>query len=238
VVYALRFVLIALYTVVWSALACAVGLVDRSGDAMPWIARQWVRWILWTCRVRVEASGLEQVDLRRPHVWMSNHQSVFDVAAIVATIPVSWRFVAKRELTRIPLFGWALRVGGHVIVDRGDRERSVASLREAARRVAAGTHVIIFPEGTRSPTGRLRGFKSGGFHLAIEAGVPIVPVTVSGSRRIAPKRSLRVESGLVRVRYGRPIPTEGMGPGDLAALKERVREAIAAGYDPDLQEMG
>jgi 1-acyl-sn-glycerol-3-phosphate acyltransferase len=169
---------------------------------------------------------------------MSNHQSVTDIGALVLTLPVSWRFVAKRELTRIPLFGWVLLLGGHVIVDRSSRERSVRSLRAAARRVARGTHVIIFPEGTRSPTGRLREFKSGGFHLAIEAQVPIVPIAISGSRRITPKRSLRIDSGLIRVRYGKPIPTEGLGADDSGALKQRVREAIAAGYDPELQEMG
>ena len=234
-IYAVRYGLIVLYTAFWSAVACTVGLVDRSGDAIPWIGRQWVRWILWSCRVGVEVSGLEQIDLRRSYVWMSNHQSAFDVVAIVATIPVSWRFVAKRELTWIPLFGWVLRVGGHVIVDRADRERSVASLRQAVRRVESGTHVIVFPEGTRSSTGRLREFKSGGFHLAIQAGVPIVPVTVSGSRQIAPARSLRIESGRMRIHYGKPIPTEGLGPGDSAALTQRVREAIAAGSDPELQ---
>jgi len=236
VIYAVRYVLIVAYTAFWSFAACCGGLLDRSGETATWMARQWVRWILWTCGVRVEVSGLEQVDPQRPCVWMSNHQSVFDIVAIVATIPVSWRFVAKRELTRIPLFGWVLLVGGHVIVDRGDRERSVQSLRAAARRVAGGTHVIIFPEGTRSPSGRLREFKSGGFHLAIEAQVPIVPITVSGSRRITPKRSLRIESGRIRVRYGKPIPTEGLHLDDRAALKQCVREAITAGYDPELQQ--
>ena len=237
-IYWVRYALIVLYTAFWSFVACTVGLLDRSGETLIWIARQWVRWILWSCGVRVEAAGLEQVDPRRSYVWMSNHQSVADIAAIVATIPVSWRFVAKSELTRIPLFGWALLLGRHVIVDRENREGSVRRLHEAARRVAGGTHVIIFPEGTRSPSGRLREFKSGGFHLAIEAQVPIVPITVSGSRRITPKHSLRIESGLIRVRYGRPIPTEGLRPEDCAALKGRVREAIHAGYDPELQELG
>jgi 1-acyl-sn-glycerol-3-phosphate acyltransferase len=236
VIYVIRYALIVLYTVVLGGAATVAGLVDRSGESAIWIARLWVRWILWTCRVRVEARGLENVDLTRPHVWMSNHQSVFDIPALVATIPVSWRFVAKRELLRIPFFGWAIRVGGHVIVDRADREQSVRSLREAARRIAQGTNVIIFPEGTRSASGRLRAFRSGGFHLAIEAQVPIVPITVSGSHRITPKRSLRVKSGRIAVCCGKPISTEGLTVADRGELKDRVREAIEAGYDPELQD--
>jgi 1-acyl-sn-glycerol-3-phosphate acyltransferase len=166
---------------------------------------------------------------------MSNHQSVLDIGALVLTLPTRWRFVAKRELTWIPLFGWAIWLGGHVIVDRGRRERAVASLRRAAGRIRDGTSVIIFPEGTRSETGRMRDFKSGGFHLALEAQAPIVPVTVSGSRRLTPKRSLRVESGRLKVVYGKPIETRGLGLDDREALKRTVRAAIEAGYDDALQ---
>jgi len=234
-IYVVRYVLVAIYTVVWGVPACLVGLVDRSGEAVLWIGRQWIRWIFATCGITVEAEGLENVDARRAHVFMSNHQSVLDIGAIVATLPVSWRFVAKRELTWIPLFGWALRLGGHVIIDRGRRERAVASLQRAARRIRAGTSVIIFPEGTRSETGVMRPFKSGGFHLAIEAQAPILPITVSGSHRLTPKRSLRVESGHMKVVYGKPIETRGLPLEEREALKERVRAAIEAGYDRALQ---
>jgi len=102
--------------------------------------------------------------------------------------------------------------------------------------VRRGANVILFPEGSRSPTGELRPFKSGGFHLAIQAGVPVVPATVSGSRRITPKHSLRVESGTVKIVYGKPIPTAGLDIEDREELKRKVREAILAGYDPAFQE--
>jgi 1-acyl-sn-glycerol-3-phosphate acyltransferase len=123
-----------------------------------------------------------------------------------------------------------------VIVDRGKRSKAIASLDRAARQIARGTNVIIFPEGTRSPTGELEAFKKGGFHLALAAQVPIVPVTVSGSTRITPKRSLRVESGEIKIVYGKPIPTGGMSADDRFALVDMVREAITAGYDPSYQE--
>jgi 1-acyl-sn-glycerol-3-phosphate acyltransferase len=236
VVYVVRYALIALYTILWGTLGCVIGPVDRSGDGILWVARNWIAWILATCRVTVECDGLDGLDTEQPYVLMSNHQSVFDVAAFIATWPVPFRFVAKRELTWIPFFGWALASGGHVIIDRSRRERAVESLERAAQRVRDGTPVIIFPEGTRSTSGGLLEFKSGGFHLALQAGVPVVPISVSGSRRITPKRSLRIESGCILIRYGAPIPTRGMTVGDRQKLKEQVRAAIEAGLDPGLQD--
>src|SRR5262249_60251163 len=152
------------------------------------------------------------------------------------TVTVAWQSVRKRELTWIPFFGGALLPCRQVIVDRRDRASSVESLARAAERVRSGASVIIFPEGTRSPDGALREFKSGGFHLAIRAGVPIVPVTVSGSRAITPPGSLRVAAGRVLVRYGEPIPTEGLRVHDRRELKLRAREAIAKGYEPAFQD--
>lgn len=228
-----RFTLIALYTVCWGALATVVA--PFSGETIVWVARNWIHWIFVTCRVRVEASGLEHVGATKTAVYMSNHQSVLDIGAIVETLPVSWRFVAKKELTYIPFFGWALGLSDQVVIDRGNRRRSVESLRRAAERVRGGVNVIIFPEGTRSPDGSLQPFKSGGFHLAIDAQVPIIPVTVSGSSRLSPKGSLRVRSGTIQVAYGAPIPTAGMTTRDRDVLKDRVAAAIRAGYDANLQ---
>lgn len=234
-VYALRYLLIVLYTIFWGTLGSVIGLLDRSGNGVLWVGRKWIAWVLASCRITVEADGLESLDTRQPYVLMSNHQSVFDIAAIVTTWPVDFRFVAKRELTWIPFFGWTLAMGGHVIIDRSRRERAVKSLANAADRVRSGTNVIIFPEGTRSPSGRLTEFKSGGFHLAIQAGVPILPITVSGSRHITPKRSLRIESGRIHIRYGAPIPTRGLGIDDRTRLKDAVRAAIERGFVPELQ---
>ena len=234
-IYVVRYALVTLYTILWGVIGCLVAPFDRDGRGIVWVGRSWVRWILGSCGIRVEVDGLENVPRDRPCVYMSNHQSVFDIAAIVTTLPVTWRFVAKRELQWIPFFGWALALGHQIIIDRKNREASVRSLARAAERVRAGANVIIFPEGTRSPDGSLRAFKSGGFHLALQAGVPIVPIAVSGSWRISPKRSLRIHSGRLLVRYGPPIPTRGMGVDDREELKRLVREAILKAYDPVLQ---
>jgi 1-acyl-sn-glycerol-3-phosphate acyltransferase len=233
VTYVIRFALIALYTVFWGIPATLVA--PFSGRAILWIGRNWISWIFRTCGIRVVVEGLEHVDRTRSYVFMSNHQSVLDIGALVLTLPVEWRFVAKRELTWVPFFGWALGLSDQIVIDRGNRASAVKSLKRAAERVRRGISVIVFPEGTRSPTGRMREFKSGGFHLALEAQVPILPTTVSGSFDLIPKRSLKVQSGTIKVVYGEPIPTRGLGVDDRHRLKDLVRAAIERGYDVVLQ---
>lgn len=232
-----RLLLLGIYTVVIGIPVLAASPFDREARVVRTLGRVWVRWILRTFGIRVVAEGLENVPTHAPVVLMSNHQSLVDIAALVDTLPpsVSWRFVAKRELVRVPVFGWCLVTTGQIIVDRGNRERAVASLRRAAERIRGGASVIVFPEGTRSPSGSLRPFKSGPFHLALEAQVPIVPVTVSGSQHITPKGSLQVHPGVVKIVYGKPIPTRGVRIEERGSLKTRVREAIAHGYDVALQ---
>lgn len=237
VIYVLRYLLISIYTIVWGTIGVTIAPLDRSGRASSWVARSWIRWVLWSCRISVRAEGLENLRQAAPCVIMANHQSVFDIAAIVAILPVHWKFVAKRELLWIPFFGWALALGRQVVIDRGQRERALRSLAHAARRMREERFsVVIFPEGTRSREARLGPFKSGGFHMAIEAGVPIVPATVSGSQRITPKHSLRVESGVIGLRFGAPISTRGRESREARrALQDEVRQAIEAGFDPALQ---
>ena len=233
---ALRFVLVGLYTVVIGVPVILSSIFDGGRLMLP-LGRTWVSWILATFRIRVDVDGVENVPTRAPVILMSNHQSLVDIAAIVSTLPrsVVWRFVAKKELVRIPFFGWSLYTSGHIIIDRGQREKAVRSLARAAERIRSGVSVIVFPEGTRSPTGSLRPFKSGPFHLAVAAQVPIVPITVSGSQRITPKGSLTVHPGTVKITYGKPISTRGLALAERQLLKARVRDAIIQGYDVGYQ---
>lgn len=237
-IYVFRCLVIAAYTAFWGTIGVFLFPFDRSGRTTAWVANHWIAWLLHSCGIRVEAEGAELVERVQPCVIMANHQSVFDIAALVHVLRIPWRFVAKRELLWVPFFGWALALAGQVIVDRRNRERAVQSLARAAEQVRGGLNVIIFPEGTRTQSHELGAFKSGGFHLAIRAGVPIVPVSVSGSRLITPKNSLRVESGRMRVRFGEAISTAGLTADDRHVLKARVREAILAGFDPELQAPG
>ena len=232
-IYAVRYALIVLYTVFWGVVGSIAALF--SGEAAVWVARHWIGWIFGTCGVRVVVEGLEHVDPSRPCIVMANHQSVLDIGALVLSVPGSWRFVAKRELVWVPFFGWVLGLSDQILIPRGDRARAVASLRRAAERIRQGARVIIFPEGTRSPTGHMRAFKSGGFHLAIQSQVRIQPATVSGSFDLVPRRSLKVRSGTIKVVFGPPIATEGLEIEDRQLLKERVRKAIEQGYDYSMQ---
>ncbi len=135
----------------------------------------------------------------------------------------------------IPVFGWAMALGGHIFIDRADREKAIASLKRAEDKIRQGAKVILFPEGTRSLTGELAEFKRGGFRLAIGAQVPIVPVSISGTRNRLPKKSLQVEPGAVKVVYGQAIPTQGYSVDEREQVMAKARRAILAGMDEALQ---
>ena len=202
---------------------------DRLACACRDIPRRWCRTLLWAASVRVEMEGLEHLADDRPRVLVSNHESWYDVFALAGHLPVDYRFVAKQELASIPLFGAAWQACGHISIDRHDRARAVDSLEAAARRVhAERATIVMFPEGTRSPTGELRPFKKGAFVLAIQSQAPVVPVAILGSRAVMRKGSLRIRSGTVRIRVGEPIPVTGMGHDDRDRLLERAWEAVAA----------
>jgi 1-acyl-sn-glycerol-3-phosphate acyltransferase len=222
---------ILLYTLVLGPVCCLVALFDRSGAIPLSIARLWIRWILWTCGIEVQASGLEKLAPERPCLYMSNHSSMYDIAAILITLPGPVRFVAKRELVRVPVFGWAMALSGHLVVDRGNRAKVIESLQRGVALLRGGASLVVFPEGSRSPEGQLRNFKNGGFQMALDAGVPVVPVSIMGSGRLTRGGTWRVDGGRVRVDYGAPIPTEGLGPGDRPLLKKTVRQAILAGLE-------
>lgn len=234
-IYVLRYALVAVFTVFWGSLGMLLFVFIRKGRAVPWVVKNWTAWIMASCGIRFVVEDAARVADTEPCVIMSNHQSVFDIAVLANTLPVSWKFVAKRELLFIPFFGWAMALGDQIMIDRSNHQRSVDSLARAAERVRDGANVIIFPEGTRSATSEIAEFKSGGFHLAIAAGVPIQPVSISGSRRITPRNSLRIESGEILIRYGKPIPTTGLAADDRDALKQLVRDAIEAGIDRSRQ---
>ena len=163
-----------------------IGLPKRYYDKIP---RWWARWILWATGARVEVHGIENLSADRAQIIVANHVSWYDVLALAAHTPKRYRFVAKKELARVPLWGHAWVAAGHISVDRTDNQRAVASLDQAGRTILEdNSSVIIFPEGTRSPTGELQSFKKGAFTLAMEAEVPILPVIVRGSGAMMAER--------------------------------------------------
>ena len=198
----------------------------RKGSVFRWVTRSYSRILLPVFGVTVEARGLSRVDRATPYVFMSNHASHVDSLALAVTIPHPLHWVFKKELSKIPVFGWVLLSLGQIMVDRRDAAQSRAALSNAAAELTGNHSVLIYVEGTRSKDGKLQPLKKGGFHIALQAGLPIVPVRISGSHEIIPSGSLRVRPGHVVVELFDPVPTEGKREADVPALMAKVRDAL------------
>jgi 1-acyl-sn-glycerol-3-phosphate acyltransferase len=207
--------------------AALFGVKRKPGGVYDWATVDWSRDVLSAAGTPVQPEGLERIPRDQAVVYASNHTSMFDIWALAATLPGSTRFVAKEELGRIPLVGLAMRRAGHIMIDRFNRARAFQAYHQAAETIRSGISPIVFPEGTRSPTGELLPFKNAPFGLAIAARVPIVPIYVDGTYRILPKGGLRLHPMPIRVLIGEPIPTAGLTAHDRDGLRDRVRAAIA-----------
>src|SRR4051794_33135538 len=180
-------------TLFFAILSTSTGWIPLPYGGRLWFvwARWWSKLLLWSSGVLVRVEQLAPLDRRQVYVFLSNHQSLFDIPVLLATLPVPARFLAKRELFNIPLLGWSLKVGGFIPVERGGKSAG-ESFRAAAQRVQSGGSVLLFPEETRSPDGRLLPFKRGGFLLAQKAGLPMVPVGIRGTLGVRPRTSYRI----------------------------------------------
>jgi len=190
------------------------------------VARFWCRLNLALSGVSASMSGEDRIDQNQSYIVMANHQSHYDVFALMGLLPLQLRWVIKMELRKIPIFGIACEKVGYIFIDRGNHEKAQKSLEAAGEKIRAGSSVIFFPEGTRSADGKLQTFKKGGFVIALEAQVPILPVTVVGGKEILPKGSLRILPGDMKVIIHEPIPVAGYTYETKERLMERVREAI------------
>jgi 1-acyl-sn-glycerol-3-phosphate acyltransferase len=160
-------------------------------------------------------------------VFVANHQSTIDVCALFRALPVPIRFVIKQELAKVPFIGWYARAMGMVFIERGHAREAVGRLHAVASLLRAGESLCAFPEGTRSRNGSVRPFKGGAFQVALQAGVPVVPIAIEGSGRVLPASGFRVRPGKITVRVGEPIPTAGLHAGDRHALAQRAHDAVA-----------
>jgi len=215
-------------TVLYGSAACVAALVDRSGRTTRAIGGAWSRVLLRLLRVGVSVSGLEHAPPGSA-VYAANHASALDIFVLFGHLPVDFRIVYKKSLSLVPLLGWAIRLGGHLPIDRTNPFRARRSLDAAARRIRGGTSVVLFPEGTRSPDGAVRRFKRGSFSLAIEAGVPVVPVSLIGVKAVVPRALSSIRPGTVGIVLHPPVPVAGRSPGDAEALAEEVRTIVARG---------
>lgn len=171
-------------------------------------------------------SGLDGFDHRQPYVFAANHTSMVDIWALLAIIPNSLRFVAKEELFSVPIFGPAMRSSGHIPIQRGKLRSAFGSYDAAGAKIRSGISAAVFPEGTRSPRGQLLPFKRGPFVLAIQAGVPVIPVYIVDAWRILEPGSVRIKPAPLEIRFGEPIPTTGLSADDRDALAQRTHDAV------------
>jgi 1-acyl-sn-glycerol-3-phosphate acyltransferase len=225
----IRLIFVVLSTAILGSLAIILCLLVPGGSALMPVARFWSWLVLKTYRVRSRAVFEPGFSASQPCVYVANHQSQFDVPALVVSMPADFRVVTKRELLYIPIFGWALWLAGFIFIDRADRESAIRRLERTVRTLRRGISVVVFAEGTRSPDGNLLPFKKGGFVLALQAGVPIVPVSIRGGREVLPKGSLRVRPGTIEVVFGASVPTSGYTLDTKEVLIAMVRDRIGAG---------
>jgi len=225
---------IGMYTAVLGTISLASSLFEAKGYFAHWCARTWARLILVTTGVQVEVTGLDRLEPGRTYVFVSNHQSIYDIPILFWSLPYQLRIIAKASLGRFPFLGWHLRRTGHMLVDRS-RPDPTKIFGWASRLTAQGLSLIVFPEGTRSPDGRVARFKGGSFYLALDAGLPVVPLSVVGSRHVMLKGRLATYPGRVRLVVHDPIDTTGLGGTNAREFGERVRRVIAPEAESDCE---
>lgn len=221
---------LAVATVLCGVTAVLTAWLPPRGASVSACGRLWSRWWLAASGVRLFVGNAGEAPRRVPPaaVYLANHASWYDIPALILAVPGRVRFMAKRSLFRIPIFGWALAAGGFVPVDRKDRSRAKESFQAALDGLAAGGSLILFPEGTRSRDGRVHAFQRGGFLLALKAGLPVVPVGIAGTDRVLPRTTLMVRPGPVTVRFGEPLDPAAFGLRGRRELMRKVRAEVAA----------
>lgn len=223
---------IGVLVIVWTPMVAVVRLVTAPFDRGAYAAGYLFRKLavahqrltpLWTFRV----DGAVPDDPRRPYVVVANHESFVDIL-LISHLPMEMKWLSKQTFFKIPLVGWMMRLAGDIPLRRGERDSAIEALRQCRIRLDRRVSVMIFPEGTRSKEGELGPFKDGAFSIAIDAGAPVLPLAVHGTRTALRKHDWRLGRSHATVRVLDPVSTEGLGPADVGELRDRVRSMIAA----------
>lgn len=221
-------------TLIWVTVILLVSLFSHNGrKAHFYSAVPWSKIILWGTGVRVEINGLNKVDQDKPYVYIPNHLSFFDIFALLAYLPVDFKFIFKHEIMRVPILGWAMRKAGYISIDRSSPAKARHSFKQAVDMIKNGTSLVIFAEGTRSKDGHLQPLKRGAFQLAISSGSQIVPVAIKGTNKIMPKGSFKLRKGSITIQLDRPISTINYKRKTMPDLIERVAACLRKMLEED-----
>ncbi len=224
----IQLLLIVLYTILMSIIAQLANIIDRSFTTYFYLSRVYSRGVLFISGVKLSVKGTENVEQGKTYVYVSNHSSMFDIPALMAAFPGRVSIVFKKELARIPIFGWQLVTGPFILIDRQNPEKAMKSIERAKNLMSnKNISVVLFAEGTRSKTGEVQPFKRGAFYLAARVNHPIIPVAIKGADEIMPKGKLIIKQGTIEVVFGKAIDTSTVkNKNDEIRLMEEVRERI------------
>ncbi|NVM26118.1 MAG: 1-acyl-sn-glycerol-3-phosphate acyltransferase [Desulfobacterales bacterium] len=210
-------------TLIWALFGIFLSLFSPGGRIVHfYCAVPWSKTILWANGVRVEIHGLNKIDKDKAYIYIPNHLSFFDIFALLACLPVDFKFIFKEEIMRVPILGWAMRKADYISISRSSPAKARRSVKQAVDMVKNGASLVIFAEGTRSEDGHLQPLKRGAFQLALSSGSPIVPVAIKGSNRVMPKGAFKLKKGFITIQLGRPIPTVNYEKKTMPELIERV----------------
>ncbi len=231
IVGVVRFLIVVVVSLTFAGVILVSLLFSRRGELFHWFCRKWATIMLRVCATTVTVHGSGNVRQGQSFVYVSNHASMFDIPSVIAGIPDQIRLVYKKELEKIPIFGWGLKYGSYIGIDRGRGVEAQKSLDEAIETIRNGESVLLFAEGTRTLDGKLQPFKRGAFHIAVRAGVPVVPLTINGSFAILPKHSISINPGQVELILDPPIYLRGdAGKDTELKLMEEVHATIEKHY--------
>jgi len=220
--------IIIVATIIMGSYSLIVSLFDRLGDRQHEISRVWSRMLLAVSGVKMRIEGLEKIDPEGSYVFVANHRSLMDIPVLLAHLPLQFRFLAKKGLFLIPIMGTHLRRAGHLPVVKGDPRASLRSMSDAAKIIRErNISVLLFPEGGRG-TDKLQDFKEGAAYIAIKAGVPVIPIAMTGTREVLPMGSMQIMSGIVELKIGDPIPVENLTLKDRMPFTGILRDKVAA----------
>lgn len=218
-------------TAFMSGCAVAFAFIRPDENTIHKVAQIWAKMLLRLAGTKVHLIGKENILSGKPQIFMANHQSDFDILIVLSYIPEQFRWIVKKELFNIPLFGSAMRNAGYIEIDRQNREKAMMSIDRAATKIKEGKSVMSFPEGTRSKDGNIKPFKQGMFYLAIMSGVPIVPISIIGAREIMEKRSLHIKPGKITMVIDKPVDVTGFTLENRHELIEKVRSIIIGNFE-------